>query len=198
MADAASFFAHESSYIDAGAHIGNQTRIWHFCHISEHARIGERCSLGQNVFVAPRAQLGAGCKVQNNVSIYEGVICEEDVFLGPSMVFTNINRPRAHISRRHAYETTYVERGVSIGAHATIVCGIRLGKYCFIAAGAVVRTDVAPYALMAGVPAQQVGWVSQAGARLYFDDHGMASCPWDQSRYRLLAEGSVVPEETPT
>lgn len=157
---------HESSYVDEGATIGRGTRIWHFCHVNRGAVIGERCSLGQNVVVMPGTSLGNNVKVQNNVSIYEGVECEDDVFLGPSMVFTNVNNPRSHVSRKGAYRKTLVRRGASVGANATILCGHELGEYAFVAAGAVVTSNVPAYALVAGVPARIIGWMCQCGERL--------------------------------
>jgi UDP-2-acetamido-3-amino-2,3-dideoxy-glucuronate N-acetyltransferase len=160
------YFVHESSYVDDGAEVGRGTRIWHFCHVNRGAVIGERCSLGQNVVVMPGTRLGNNVKVQNNVSIYEGVECDDDVFVGPSVVFTNVSNPRSHVSRKHKYERTVVGRGVSIGANATIVCGNSLGPYAFVAAGAVVTHDVPSYALVAGVPARLVGWMCQCGERL--------------------------------
>jgi UDP-2-acetamido-3-amino-2,3-dideoxy-glucuronate N-acetyltransferase len=160
------YTVHASSYVDEGAQIGRDTRIWHFCHVMSAAVIGERCSLGQNVVVMQGAKLGNNVKVQNNVSIYEGVECEDDVFLGPSMVFTNVSTPRSHISRKHAFERTMVRRGASIGANATIVCGTTLGEYCFVAAGAVVTREVPPFTLVAGIPARRIGWMCQCGERL--------------------------------
>jgi UDP-2-acetamido-3-amino-2,3-dideoxy-glucuronate N-acetyltransferase len=157
---------HRSSYVDEGAEIGAGTRIWHFCHVNSGAVIGDLCSLGQNVVVMPRVRLGSNVKVQNNVSIYEGVECEDDVFLGPSMVFTNVSNPRSHISRKREFRPTKVRRGASIGANATIVCGNNLGEYSFVAAGAVVTRDVPAYALVAGVPAEIMGWMCQCGERL--------------------------------
>ena len=157
---------HESAYVDEGATIGNGTRIWHFCHILPGAVIGERCSLGQNVVVMNGTRIGNNVKIQNNVSIYEGVEIEDDVFCGPSMVFTNVTNPRSHVSRRHEYQRTLVRRGASIGANATIVCGVTLGEYSFIGAGAVVTRDVADFALVTGVPARRVGWMCQCGERL--------------------------------
>jgi UDP-2-acetamido-3-amino-2,3-dideoxy-glucuronate N-acetyltransferase len=157
---------HESSYVDEGAEIGRGTRVWHFCHVNRGAVIGERCSLGQNVVIMPGTRLGNNVKVQNNVSIYEGVECEDDVFLGPSMVFTNVTNPRSHVSRKHEYRRTLVRRGASIGANATVVCGYELGEYCFVAAGAVVTREVPAYALVAGVPARRIGWMCQCGERL--------------------------------
>ena len=190
------YTAHESSYVDAGARIGRDTRIWHFCHVMAGAEIGERCSLGQNVVVMKGAKLGNNVKVQNNVSIYEGVECEDDVFLGPSMVFTNVSTPRSHVSRRHLFERTQVCRGASIGANATIVCGTTLGEYCFVAAGAVVTRDVPPYALVAGVPARHMGWVCQCGERLDLptesSSQSSVTCGVCNTRY-AVREGGVHP-----
>src|SRR5687767_12743823 len=157
---------HESGYVDEGAVVGSGTKIWHFCHVMRGAVIGERCSLGQNVVVMPGTRLGNNVKVQNNVSIYEGVECEDDVFLGPSMVFTNVGTPRSHVSRKGSYEKTRVRRGATIGANATILCGNELGEFAFVAAGAVVTSDVPAHALVAGVPARIVGWMCQCGERL--------------------------------
>lgn len=159
-------FIHESAYVDDGAQIGAGTRIWHFCHILSGAVIGERCSLGQNVVVMNGTRIGNNVKIQNNVSVYEGVTLEDDVFCGPSMVFTNVINPRSHVSRKNEYRATLVKRGASIGANATIVCGSTLGEYCFVGAGAVVAKNVAPYALMVGVPARRVGWICECGERL--------------------------------
>jgi UDP-2-acetamido-3-amino-2,3-dideoxy-glucuronate N-acetyltransferase len=160
------YFAHESSYIDDGAVIGRGTKIWHFCHVMPGAVIGERCNLGQNVVVMGGTRLGNNVKVQNNVSIYEGVTLEDDVFCGPSCVFTNVTNPRSHISRKSEYRPTLVRRGSTIGANATVVCGVTLGEYSFIGAGAVVTGDVPAFALMVGVPARRVGWMCQCGVRL--------------------------------
>jgi len=164
------YFVHESSYVDEGATIGEGTRIWHFCHVMPGAVIGERCSLGQNVVVMPGTRLGNNVKVQNNVSIYEGVVLEDDVFCGPSCVFTNVTNPRAHVPRRHEFRSTVVKRGASIGANATILCGVTVGEYAFIGAGAVVTSDVPAHALMVGVPARRVGWMCQCGERLHPGD----------------------------
>ena len=181
-------FVHESSYVDAGAVIGKGTKVWHFCHILPGAVIGERCSVGQNVVVMNGVRIGNNVKVQNNVSLYEGVELEDDVFCGPSMVFTNVLNPRSHVSRRHEYQKTLVRRGTSIGANATIVCGVTLGEYSFIGAGAVVARDVLPYALMVGVPARRVGWMCQCGERL--PDTGSGStCAHCGSTYERAGDG---------
>ena len=179
------FFAHETAVIDEGCKIGAGTKIWHFSHVMTGAEIGQNCSLGQNVVVSPGVRLGKNVKVQNNVSIYTGVICDDDVFLGPSMVFTNIVNPRSRIVRRDSYVKTVVERGASIGANATIVCGNTIGRYAFIGAGAVVTRDVRPYALVVGNPARQTGWMSEYGHKLDFDPKGFAVCPESGERYRL-------------
>jgi UDP-2-acetamido-3-amino-2,3-dideoxy-glucuronate N-acetyltransferase len=181
---------HESAYIDdPNAQIGEGTRIWHFCHILPETSIGPRSSLGQNVMVGPRVKIGTDCKIQNNVSIYEGVELEDGVFCGPSCVFTNVTNPRAQIERKCEFRRTLVKRGATIGANATIVCGHTLGEYAFIAAGAVVTSDVPAYALMAGVPAKRIGWMSRAGARLGAD----LVCPCDNSRYRETSDGRLEP-----
>jgi UDP-2-acetamido-3-amino-2,3-dideoxy-glucuronate N-acetyltransferase len=160
------YFVHESSFVDDGAVIGAGTKIWHFCHIMPDARIGEGCSLGQNVVVMSRTRIGNNVKIQNNVSVYEGVVLEDDVFCGPSCVFTNVSTPRSHVSRREEYAETLVRRGASIGANATVVCGVTLGEYAFIGAGAVVTSDVPAHGLMVGVPARRVGWMCRCGERL--------------------------------
>jgi UDP-2-acetamido-3-amino-2,3-dideoxy-glucuronate N-acetyltransferase len=179
------YFAHETAVIDAGSTIGKGTKIWHFSHIMSNCTLGENCNLGQNVVVSPDVILGNNVKVQNNVSIYTGVICEDDVFLGPSMVFTNVLNPRSAINRRGEYLKTIVKKGVSIGANATIVCGHDIGEYAFIGAGAVVTKTVAPYALMVGNPARQLGWMSEFGHRLTFDNNGIAICPESNEKYEL-------------
>ncbi|HAD14427.1 MAG TPA: N-acetyltransferase [Saprospirales bacterium] len=179
------YFAHPTAVIDPGAQIGEGSRIWHFCHVSEKAVLGEKCVLGQNVFVANGVTLGNGVKVQNNVSLYTGVICEDEVFLGPSMVFTNVINPRSFIERKQEFRPTLVKQGASIGANATILCGITLGRYCMIGAGAVVTTDVPDFGLMTGVPARQTGWVSRNGHRLQLDNQGQARCPETGTLYEL-------------
>jgi len=179
------YFAHETAVIDEGCRIGEGTKIWHFSHIMKNSSIGQHCNIGQNVVVSPDVILGNQVKVQNNVSIYTGVICEDDVFLGPSMVFTNITNPRSAIIRRDQYEKTTVKKGASIGANATIVCGHDIGEYAFIGAGAVVVKDVKPYALVVGNPSRQIGWMSEYGHRLQFDDQGIAYCPESKEKYVL-------------
>lgn len=179
------YFVHESSYVDEGCTIGEGTKIWHFSHIMTGCTIGEGCNIGQNVVVSPKVTLGRNVKVQNNVSIYTGVNCEDDVFLGPSMVFTNVTNPRSAINRRSEYAETRVGKGASIGANATIVCGNTIGKYALIGAGAVVTKDVADYALVVGNPAKQIGWVGEYGHRLVFDDQGLAVCGESKQEYRL-------------
>jgi len=179
------YFAHESAIIDEGAEIGAGTKIWHFCHIMPGAVLGKACNLGQNVMVAGDVVLGDNVKVQNNVSIYSGVTCEDDAFLGPSMVFTNVTNPRSAVNRRGQYARTMVRRGASIGANATIVCGNEIGEYAFIGAGAVVTRPVPAYALVVGNPARHSGWMSQYGHRLNFDEKGMAQCPESGDWYSL-------------
>ena len=182
------YFAHETAVIDEDVEIGEGTRIWHFSHIMTGCRIGKGCNLGQNVVVSPGVILGNNVKVQNNVSIYTGVICEDDVFLGPSMVFTNVVNPRSAVVRRDQYVKTVVEKGATIGANATIVCGNKIGKFSFIGAGAVVTREVLPYALVVGNPSRQVGWMSEYGHRLEFNTQGEASCPESGELYRLEGE----------
>lgn len=182
------YFAHETAVIDSGCTIGRGTKIWHFSHIMTGCTIGEGCNIGQNVVVSPGVQLGRNVKIQNNVSLYTGVICEDDVFLGPSMVFTNIVNPRSSVIRKDQYVPTYVRRGASIGANATVVCGHEIGEWSFIGAGAVVTRPVKPYALVVGNPARQIGWVSEYGHRLVFDSNGMAACPETGDKYRLEGE----------
>jgi UDP-2-acetamido-3-amino-2,3-dideoxy-glucuronate N-acetyltransferase len=179
------YFAHETAVIDKGCQIGKGTRIWHFTHIMPDCMIGENCNIGQNVVVSPKVILGRNVKVQNNVSLYTGVTCEDDVFLGPSMVFTNVINPRSAIIRKNEYARTLVKKGASIGANATIVCGNDIGEYAFIGAGAVVTKDVPPYALVVGNPGKQVGWMSEYGHRLVFDENNIAVCPESNERYKL-------------
>ncbi len=185
------FFAHETAVIDDGCRIGEGTRIWHFSHIMRGAVIGKRCNLGQNVVVSPQVVLGDNVKVQNNVSIYTGVICENDVFLGPSMVFTNVINPRSAVIRHDQYQKTLVKKGASIGANATIICGITIGEYAFIGAGAVVNKDIKPYSLAVGNPVRHIGWMSEYGHRLHFDDEGIATCPESGEKYRLQNKNVV-------
>lgn len=179
------YFVHETSIIDKGCIIGKGTKIWHFSHIMSDCTIGENCNLGQNIVVSPGVTLGNNVKVQNNVSIYTGVICEDDVFLGPSMVFTNVINPRSAVARKDQYKATLVEKGATIGANATIICGTRIGPYAFIGAGAVVTKDVRPYELVIGNPARHAGWMSEYGHRLNFGHDGIAVCPESKIQYRL-------------
>ncbi len=181
-------YIHPTAIVDEGATLGEGTSVWHFCHIMPKVSLGEKCNLGQNVFVANGVKLGNNVKVQNNVSIYEGVICEDDVFLGPSMVFTNILIPRSAIVRKGQYIETMVRKGASIGANATIVCGHEIGAYAMIGAGAVVTKNIKPYALVLGNPAKQVGWVSEYGHRLQFNEQNEAVCPESGQQYRLINE----------
>lgn len=190
------FYAHPTAVIDEGCQIGQGTKIWHFSHIMPGCTIGENCNLGQNVVVSPQVTLGNGVRVQNNVSIYTGVNCEDDVFLGPSMVFTNVINPRSAISRKDEYKSTLVKKGATIGANATIVCGYTIGSYAFIGAGAVVTRDVPDYALVVGNPARQTGWMSEYGQRLKFNEEGMACCPESKEWYRL-AQGKVSKTQNP-
>ncbi len=180
-----SYFAHETAVIDEGCIIGEGTKIWHFSHIMPNCELGERCNIGQNVVVSPDVKLGKNVKVQNNVSIYTGVICEDDVFLGPSMVFTNVINPRSAVNRKNEYAKTIVKKGASIGANATIVCGHDIGAFAFIGAGAVVTKTVPDYALVVGNPARQIGWMSEYGHRLEFNENGLAICPESQDQYKL-------------
>lgn len=186
------YFAHKSAVIDEGCQIGNETKIWHFSHIMCNAVIGDKCNIGQNVVISPAVELGNNVKVQNNVSIYTGVKCEDDVFLGPSMVFTNVINPRSAIIRKEEYLQTIVKKGASIGANATIVCGNDIGEYAFIGAGAVVTKEVPPYSLWVGNPAKQIGWVSEYGHRLNFDSENKAICEESKQEYKL-EDGIVIP-----
>lgn len=179
------YFAHETAVIDEGCEIGSGVKIWHFSHIMPNCKIGEKCNIGQNVVVSPDVILGKNVKIQNNVSIYTGVICEDDVFLGPSMVFTNVTNPRSGVNRRGEYAKTIVKRGASIGANATIVCGHDIGEFAFIGAGAVVTKTVPAYALVVGNPAKHIGWMSEFGHRLNFNEEGIAVCPESSEKYEL-------------
>jgi UDP-2-acetamido-3-amino-2,3-dideoxy-glucuronate N-acetyltransferase len=179
------YFAHETAVIDEGCEIGEGVKIWHFSHIMSNSKIGDGCNLGQNVVVSPEVILGKNVKVQNNVSIYTGVVCEDDVFLGPSMVFTNVINPRSAVNRKNQYAKTLVKKGASIGANATIVCGNDIGEFAFIGAGAVVTKDVPAYALVVGNPSKQIGWISEYGQRLKFDENGNAVCSESGEKYRL-------------
>lgn len=181
----ADYFAHETAVIDEGCKIGKGTKIWHFSHIMSNCELGENCNIGQNVVISPEVKLGNNCKVQNNVSLYTGVECEDDVFLGPSMVFTNVVNPRSGVNRRGQYSKTIVKKGASIGANATIVCGHDIGQYAFIGAGAVVTKHVPPYALVVGNPAKQLGWMSEFGHRLDFNQEGIAICEESKEKYKL-------------
>jgi len=182
----ADFFVHESSYVDDNVEIGNGTKIWHFSHVISGTQIGQNCSFGQNCVIGPNAVIGNGVKVQNNISIYDGVEIEDDVFLGPSMVFTNVINPRSFIVRKHEYKRTLLKKGASIGANVTVVCGVTIGKYAFIGAGSVVTKDVPDFALLYGNPARQKGWVSIAGKKLEFDKSGLAVDTSDGSEYELI------------
>lgn len=180
------YYSHPTAVIDEGAMIGHGVKIWHFTHIMSGCTIGDGCNIGQNVVVSPKVVLGKNVKVQNNVSIYEGVICEDDVFLGPSMVFTNVINPRSHINRKDEFKKTIVRKGASIGANATIVCGNDIGEYAFVGAGAVVTKHIPPYALVVGNPSRQIGWVSEYGHRLHFDENGFATCIESGQQYKLV------------
>ncbi len=188
------FFIHPTSIVEEGVSIGRGTKIWHFCHVMPEVSIGEYCIIGQNVFIGRRVKIGNKVKVQNNVSIYEGVIIEDEVFVGPSVVFTNVKYPRAFIEQKHNFLTTYIERGATLGANATIVCGVRIGAYAFVGAGAVVTKNVLPFALVVGNPAKQVGWVSHAGRPLQWQSSTKAVCPLTNRTY-LLINGRLIPEE---
>ncbi len=180
------FFAHHTAVIDEGASIGKGTKIWHFSHIMPGSVVGENCNIGQNVVISPDVIIGNNAKIQNNVSVYTGVICEDDVFMGPSMVFTNVINPRSAVNRKAEYMKTFVKRGATFGANCTIVCGITIGEFAFIGAGAVITKDVRPYALVVGNPGRQIGWMSEFGQRLKFDSQGIAICPESKEKYKLL------------
>jgi UDP-2-acetamido-3-amino-2,3-dideoxy-glucuronate N-acetyltransferase len=185
MADEKKYYAHPTAVIDEGCEIAPGTKIWHFSHIMSNCKIGENCNIGQNVVISPEVVLGKNVKVQNNVSIYTGVKCEDDVFLGPSMVFTNVTNPRSAVNRKNQYATTLVKHGATIGANATIVCGHNIGRFAFIGAGAVVTKNVPDYALVIGNPARQTGWMSEFGHKLNFDKQGIAVCPESAEKYKL-------------
>jgi UDP-2-acetamido-3-amino-2,3-dideoxy-glucuronate N-acetyltransferase len=185
MSDSKNFYAHPTAVIDEGCEIGEGTKIWHFSHIMPNCKLGKNCNIGQNVVISPGVTLGNNVKAQNNISIYTGVTCDDDVFLGPSMVFTNVINPRSAIVRKHEYAATHVGKGASIGANATIVCGHDIGKYAFIGAGAVVTKHVPDYALVFGNPARQSGWMSEFGHRLEFDKDGIATCRESGQKYQL-------------
>lgn len=180
------YFSHETAVIDENCQIGSGTKIWHFSHIMSNCVIGNNCNIGQNVVISPQVVLGNNVKVQNNVSVYTGVICEDDVFLGPSMVFTNVINPRSSVNRKNEYKSTFVRKGATIGANATIVCGIEIGEYAFIGAGAVVTKSVKPFSLVVGNPARHIGWVSKNGHKLTFDKDGIAVCPETKEKYELV------------
>lgn len=180
------FFAHPSAFIDEGCSIGKGTKIWHFSHIMSNCTLGENCNIGQNVVISPEVVLGKNVKVQNNVSIYTGVTCDDDVFLGPSMVFTNVINPRSAVNRKSEYAKTHVGKGASIGANATIVCGYNIGEYAFIGAGTVVTKTVPPFALVVGNPSRQIGWMSEFGQKLEFDSTGKATCKESGQVYQLV------------
>jgi UDP-2-acetamido-3-amino-2,3-dideoxy-glucuronate N-acetyltransferase len=185
-----SYWKHESAIVDEGAQLGEGTKVWHFAHVSPGARIGRGCSLGQGVYVGNDVQIGDGCKVQNNVSVYDAVTLEDDVFCGPSMVFTNVYNPRAAVVRKNEYRRTVVRQGATLGANCTIVCGVEIGRYAFIGAGAVVQKNVPEFALMVGVPARRIGWMSRNGERLDFNADGAATCPTTGDQYRLISQPS--------
>lgn len=187
-----SFFAHPTAVIDEGAQIGYGSKVWHFSHIMPNSIIGNECNIGQNVVISPKVQIGSRVKIQNNVSVYTGVICEDDVFLGPSVVFTNVINPRSFVVRKSQFKETYIEKGATLGANATIICGNRIGAYAMIGAGAVITKDVKPYELVVGNPAKPMGWVSKHGHRLDFNEANEAICPETEEKY-LLRDNSVIP-----
>ena len=179
------YFSHQTAIVHKDAFVGRETKIWQFCHIMQNSKIGVHCNIGQNVVIAPSVEIGDNVKIQNNVSVYTGVICEDDVFLGPSVVFTNVINPRSFVVRKDEFKQTYIEQGATLGANATIVCGNRIGKYAMIGAGAVVTKNIAPYALVVGNPAQQIGWVSKFGHRLQFNNVNEAICKDSKEKYTL-------------
>lgn len=191
----ANFFAHSSSFIDDDVQIGSNTKIWHFSHVLTKSNIGSNCSFGQNCVVGPNVTIGNGVKVQNNISIYEGVEVEDDVFLGPSMVFTNVINPRSFIVRKEEFKKTLLKKGCSVGANATVICGVTIGEYALIGSGAVVNKDVKPYALIVGVPGKQIGWVSRAGNTLKFNEDGKAIDSYDNSVYKVINNQLVQEKE---
>ncbi len=186
------FFVHETSIIDKGAQIGNGTKIWHFSHVMSTAIIGERCNFGQNVYIDNSVKIGNGVKIQNNVSVYSNVEVEDDCFLGPSMVFTNVTNPRAFVERKDEFKNTILKRGCSVGANATIVCGVTLGEYSFIGAGTVVNKDVPPFAMVVGVPMRIIGWMSKNGQKLSFNEEGFGICSVTNEKYRLTDDNKVI------
>lgn len=186
------YWKHDSAIVDDGAQLGEGTKVWHFAHVSPGARIGARCSLGQGVYVGNDVAIGDNVRIQNHVSVYDAVTLEDDVFCGPSMVFTNVYNPRAAVARKNEYRKTLVKRGATLGANCTIVCGVTIGRHAFIGAGAVVQKDVADFELMVGVPARRIGWMSRHGERLHFDAAGQAVCPATGERYRLVNEEKTV------
>jgi UDP-2-acetamido-3-amino-2,3-dideoxy-glucuronate N-acetyltransferase len=192
--DGTNIFIHPTAFIDEGAQIGAGTNIWHFCHLMPACKLGERCNIGQNVFIDNNTVIGNGVKIQNNVSVYNGVVIEDDVFLGPSMVFTNVINPRSFIERKEEFKKTIIRKGATIGANATILCGIEIGAYAMIGAGAVVTKTVLAFALMAGNPARQIGWISEAGIKLNFNNNGLAVCPQTGNKYKL-ENGFVHPAQ---
>ncbi len=187
-----SFFVHETSIIDVGAKIGKDTKIWHFSHIMSKAVIGEKCNIGQNVYIDNNVKIGTGVKIQNNVSVYANVEVEDDCFLGPSMVFTNVVNPRAFVERKNEFKNTLVKRGCSIGANATIICGITLGEYSFVGAGTLVNKDIPPYAMVVGVPMRTIGWISKNGQKLSFNEDGIGICSITKEKYKIIGESKVI------
>jgi len=188
------YYVHPSSVVDEGALIGKSTKIWHFCHVSPTARIGERCNIGQNVFIDNKVEVGNGVKIQNNVSLYNGVVVEDDAFLGPSMVFTNVINPRSFVERKSEFRPTYIRRGATVGANATVVCGVEIGAYALVGAGSVIIRDVPAHAMMVGNPARRIGWISRTGEKLVFDGKGVAHCEKEELVYVLRDDRVIVQE----